>query len=105
MIVAASCSTGQQPQGTPVEPQNGQTAPAQPSNGDEPAVDPMGGGGLDGAGLVQQRCTVCHSLDRVNAASKDKAGWETTVSRMIRNGAKVTEQEKAAIVQYLAGRG
>ncbi|MBN2289399.1 MAG: hypothetical protein JXQ83_08715, partial [Candidatus Glassbacteria bacterium] len=36
---------------------------------------------LYGGSLLQQRCTACHSLDRVNSALavKDRAAWETTV--------------------------
>jgi hypothetical protein len=56
----------------------------------------------DGATLVNEKCQQCHSLDRVTSARKDAAGWETTVSRMMGNGLKLTDAEKAAVIDYLA---
>ena len=58
----------------------------------------------EGARLVNSRCTRCHSLTRVDAAMKDRAGWETTVDRMIRNGADVSPEERETIVDYLTNR-
>lgn len=66
---------------------------------------PATGGVLDGASLVQSKCTVCHNLDRVNAASKDLAGWQSTINRMIdSHGAEITPEEQSAIAIYLADR-
>ena len=62
------------------------------------------GGELDGAALVAERCTVCHSAERIDAAEKDEAGWTTTVDRMIANGAELNEAERAAVIEYLASR-
>jgi cytochrome c553 len=62
------------------------------------------GGGLDGEALVQERCSVCHGLDRVNSASKDEAGWTSTVDRMISKGANLNEDERAAVIEYLASQ-
>jgi mono/diheme cytochrome c family protein len=56
---------------------------------------------LDGATLVQQRCTVCHSINRIESAHKDEAGWTATVDRMIGYGAQLNDQEKAAVIAYL----
>jgi thiosulfate/3-mercaptopyruvate sulfurtransferase len=56
---------------------------------------------LDGEKLVKERCTVCHSLDRVHKAHKDKVGWEKVVDKMIRNGAKLTDAERQAVIDYL----
>jgi hypothetical protein len=53
--------------------------------------------------LVNSRCTVCHSRDRIDAATKDRAGWETTVDRMIGNGAQLTAEEREAVIAYLSG--
>ena len=63
------------------------------------------GGALDGEALVMERCTVCHSADRINAATKDAAGWTATVDRMIGYGAQLNEAERAAVIEYLASRG
>lgn len=61
-------------------------------------------GSSGGAQLVQQKCTRCHSIDRVQTAQKDRAGWTATVERMVTHGLQVTDAEKAAIIDYLAGK-
>lgn len=58
----------------------------------------------DGEKLVNERCTACHSLDRVYNANKDKAGWEKAADRMIRKGAKLNEAERQAVIDYLSNR-
>jgi thiosulfate/3-mercaptopyruvate sulfurtransferase len=58
----------------------------------------------DGENLVKERCTVCHSLDRVNKAHKDKSGWEELVNKMIGNGAKLNDAERQAVIDYLSSR-
>jgi thiosulfate/3-mercaptopyruvate sulfurtransferase len=58
----------------------------------------------DGETLVSERCTACHGLDRVHKARKDKAGWEETVDRMIRKGAKLNDSERQAVIDYLSSR-
>jgi cytochrome c5 len=79
------------------------------ATGDELMALIMGGGmtssTLDGEALVAERCTVCHSAERIDAAEKDEAGWTETVERMIGNGAVLTDEEKAAVIEYLSTRG
>jgi len=58
---------------------------------------------LDGAALVEERCTVCHTRDRIDNATKDEAGWTATVDRMIGYGAALDAAEREAVVAYLAG--
>jgi cytochrome c5 len=58
--------------------------------------------GLDGAALVQERCTVCHSTERIQAATKTKDEWTSTVNRMIGKGANLNADEKTAVINYLA---
>lgn len=70
---------------------------ASPTTDSVDAADP-------GGSLVATKCVMCHSIDRVNEADYDKAGWETVVTRMQENGLVVTPEEKAAIIDYLAGR-
>ena len=72
-----------------------QSAPAQQTN-----VAPASGG--NGEALMNERCTKCHSLDRVTSAKKSAADWETTVSRMVGKGAKLTSEEQQVLVDYLA---
>lgn len=55
-------------------------------------------------GLVQERCASCHNLGRVkrNVGRIDAKAWDDTVARMQRNGARLTDEERAAIVEFLA---
>lgn len=52
--------------------------------------------------LIETRCTRCHSRDRIDAASYDAAGWAAVIDRMTAKGARLTEEEKAALVEHLA---
>jgi cytochrome c5 len=56
----------------------------------------------DGATLMNQRCTVCHSLARVISKQLNTDQWNQIVSRMIQHGAKLTSAEQTALVDYLA---
>ncbi|PKQ19323.1 MAG: hypothetical protein CVT66_10685 [Actinobacteria bacterium HGW-Actinobacteria-6] len=59
----------------------------------------------DGAALVESKCTACHNLERVDAATKDLVGWQTTITRMVQqNGAVITPEEQSAIALYLSNR-
>jgi hypothetical protein len=57
---------------------------------------------IDGKTLMQERCSVCHSLDRIITAHKTAAEWTTTVDRMISHGAQLNSQEKQTLIDYLA---
>jgi cytochrome c-type biogenesis protein CcmH/NrfF len=57
---------------------------------------------LDGATLVQERCSVCHPLGRVESASHTAAEWKTIVNTMISRGAQLTAQEETAVINYLS---
>jgi sugar lactone lactonase YvrE len=59
------------------------------------------GAALDGETLVNERCTVCHTRERIDAQDKDEAGWTETVDRMIGHGAQLNEEERAAVIEYL----
>jgi cytochrome c553 len=67
--------------------------------------DSMGGETMmiDGNAVIYAKCTVCHTRDRIDAAEKDRAGWEATVDRMISNGANLTAEEREAVLDFLAG--
>ncbi|MDA2920563.1 hypothetical protein MYX76_13900 [Desulfobacterota bacterium AH_259_B03_O07] len=51
--------------------------------------------------LLENTCTVCHSLDRIKAKSRSKKEWEETVNRMITYGAGVSGKNKKIIIEYL----
>jgi ribose transport system substrate-binding protein len=59
---------------------------------------------IDANAVIDAKCTVCHSRERIDNADKDEAGWTETVTRMIGNGADLTEEEQAAVIQFLAGQ-
>jgi len=78
------------------------------STGGGPAVTPGGTDNgttpvADGATLMEERCTVCHSTSRILEASKDLAGWQATIDRMVGKGAELTTEEQAVLAEYLAG--
>jgi cytochrome c-type biogenesis protein CcmH/NrfF len=60
------------------------------------------GSSSDGQTLMQERCSVCHSTDRITSAHKTAAEWTTTVERMISHGAQINSQEQQTLIDYLA---
>jgi cytochrome c5 len=56
----------------------------------------------DPKSLVELKCSMCHSLDRVWSADYDRAEWTDTVDRMKRNGLVITDEEYTTIIDYLA---
>jgi cytochrome c5 len=73
----------------------GPTAPAASAT---PVALP-GGPGKD---LVEARCTVCHDLERVASARRQKSEWPALVANMVGRGAVATPDEARAISAYLA---
>ena len=76
----------------------------------ESADQPAGGTGagetaaLDGKALIEERCARCHPAAKVFDHEKvDRAHWEETVDRMIAKGAKLSDEERAAVLDFLAG--
>ncbi len=57
---------------------------------------------LDGATLVQERCSVCHPIGRIESSNHTAAQWNTIVNTMISRGAQLTPEEKTVVVNYLA---
>jgi mono/diheme cytochrome c family protein len=54
-----------------------------------------------GKAIVDNACSSCHGIKKVNDAKKNDAEWESTLDRMIKKGAKVKPEERAAVLQYL----
>jgi mono/diheme cytochrome c family protein len=50
---------------------------------------------------VDNACSKCHGIKKVESASKNASEWEATLDRMIKKGAKVTPEERDAILKYL----
>jgi len=57
---------------------------------------------LNAALLIQERCSVCHSLERIITARHTAAEWKTLVATMIGRGAILNLDEENAVVSYLA---
>jgi len=57
---------------------------------------------IDGVTLLNQRCTACHSLERVESKHKTLDEWSKTVSRMVEKGAVLNAEEINALVEHLA---
>ena len=58
----------------------------------------------EGVEQVQAACAVCHSLDYIvmNSPFQDRAGWEKTVTKMVKvMGAPIVPEDAAVIVDYL----
>ena len=53
--------------------------------------------------LFEQKCSICHSIERPESKVKTRKEWETTVTRM-RNvhDAPITDDEARVIIEYLA---
>jgi len=63
---------------------------------------PSGMPALDGATLLDTRCSACHSADKPKKEKETHEQWEKIVTRMISKGAKLTDAEKKVLVDYLA---
>jgi mono/diheme cytochrome c family protein len=78
------------------------TALSDQSAAGEPQVVLKEGAGKE---LVEANCIMCHSLDYIpmNSVFLDRKGWEGSVNKMVKvMGAPISEQDTAAIVDYLA---
>ena len=56
----------------------------------------------EGKAETEKICTQCHELERSISLRQDRDGWQATVNKMISLGAKGTDREFQAAVDYLA---
>ena len=56
----------------------------------------------DGKALVEERCTKCHNLERVEQAKKTEEEWKANVERMVGKGAELNQAEQELVIRYLA---
>ena len=59
---------------------------------------------LNGKKLVEEKCTICHSIGQINKAKKNNIEWRQTVDRMIRKGLQINEEERKTIIEYLLSK-
>lgn len=59
-----------------------------------------------GAGVekVRAACLGCHNAEVITPLRLDRRGWTSVVERQIRYGAKVSAQEREAILRYLSAQ-
>ena len=55
-----------------------------------------------GKDLVETRCILCHDLERVTAAKRQRQEWPGLVANMVGRGAPATPDEAQTITSYLA---
>src|SRR5437016_5124816 len=55
-----------------------------------------------GVEAVRDKCLICHEADLIIQQRLNRAAWGREVDKMIRWGAKVSEAEKEALVDYLS---
>ncbi len=104
LVVGAGCSSDS-PSDESTDTETESDAATEEEAADDEATEDAGAadeGMSDGEALVQERCTVCHDLIRVEGADYDRAGWEANVDRMIQNGANLTPEERDTVVDFLA---
>lgn len=51
--------------------------------------------------LIDERCSVCHSVNQVYRADYDETGWSDVIDTMIERGAVASEEEKALMIEWL----
>jgi hypothetical protein len=54
-----------------------------------------------GRELVEDVCTYCHNLDRLNGQELSREEWRGLIKGMIDQGAPVTDKEFSMILDYL----
>lgn len=57
---------------------------------------------INGSELLEARCSICHPSSRPKGLKKTPKQWETTVKRMVAKGAKLSNDEKMILVDYLS---
>src|SRR5258708_9127184 len=57
----------------------------------------------DGPGKAETErlCKACHEVARSVSLRQDRAGWESTMNKMVSLGVKASEKDLAAVLEYL----
>ena len=56
----------------------------------------------EGKALVQSACTQCHGIDVIVRQPRSRDDWTEVVSRMVGNGAQLSDEDYNQVIQYLA---
>jgi competence protein ComEA len=65
------------------------------------AQQPAGDNNDKSAALYMRLCSTCHDSARVLASRRTRTQWEEVIQKMIERGAQGTEDEFAAVQEYL----
>ena len=58
---------------------------------------------VDTKAIFEQKCSICHDLDRSKSKRKTSKEWERTVMRMKNaHGCPITDREAKNIIDYLS---
>ncbi|MDZ4160145.1 MAG: hypothetical protein U1B80_10215 [Anaerolineaceae bacterium] len=116
MVVVAACAPQETPPAAvtapavveePAEPAAATTVPVDPTvtpAQEEAQQPPAVTEAIDVEALILEKLNGCHTIARVLGASKTREQWEVTLDRMIGKGAKINEEEKQIIIDYLLSR-
>ena len=55
-----------------------------------------------GKALVQTACSQCHGIDVIVGQPRSREDWTEVVSRMIGNGAQLSDEDYNQVIEYLA---
>ena len=77
-------------------PKESVTPVAQPAETTKPAAQ------LDAKKVIQEHCTVCHGTWRIKMAKVLPIPARPLVDNMIKRGAKLTPEERKAVIEYLS---
>lgn len=67
-----------------------------------PAAEGANGGATAGKQVFQDVCGSCHDAALSTDQKKNREDWQVTVSRMVSNGAGLSDDQVAQVVDYLA---
>ena len=58
----------------------------------------------EGAGKAETEkiCSQCHELERSISLRQDRAGWQSTIDKMVNLGAKASDKDLQLVLDYLA---
>jgi hypothetical protein len=57
---------------------------------------------LDALSIMDSHCSSCHVVQNLEKIKKSRAGWEQALAKMERGGVRLSEAERAALLDYLA---
>jgi glyoxylase-like metal-dependent hydrolase (beta-lactamase superfamily II) len=77
-------------------------APVVAQGGGRGGRGPAGGSSDPAAQILENGCTGCHNLARVQSQHLTSAEWQGMVDRMKARGAEISDEDTSALVDYLA---